>query len=184
MIRISRKADYAVYIMGCLAQVQGIGQRQGGSGETGKGTHDVVSAQEIAQKTHLSKALVANLLKDLTRAGLLESVRGLRGGYRLAQPPATISLAQILAAVEGPFTLVACAGETAVPHHRAPPVSHVLQAQDHNCSYSLFCPSRSPMRSLHERIARMLDDVKLPELCGAPLQPHLFPASRLTESKR
>jgi Rrf2 family protein len=164
MIRISRKADYAVFIMGCLAQAhaadgQPAGRRRGGEPGPARTAPSVWSAQEIAQKTHLSKALVANLLKDLTRAGLLESVRGLRGGYRLAQPPASISLAQILTAVEGPFTLVTCAGEAA-GHHAA---------ADHNCTYSSFCPSRSPMRTLHERIARMLAETKLPELCGTPL---------------
>ena len=154
MIRISRKADYAVFIMGCLA-------RAGGAQRPEAAERPVVSAQEIAQKTHLSKALVANLLKDLTRAGLLESVRGLRGGYRLAQPAAAISLAQILTAVEGPFTLVTCAGEADGGRSTHDP--------DHNCSYSSLCPSRSPMRSLHDRIARMLDETKLPELCGTPL---------------
>ncbi|MEM7201434.1 MAG: Rrf2 family transcriptional regulator [Planctomycetota bacterium] len=145
MLRISKKGDYAVFIMGYLATH---GAAPGGG---------VVSAQEITDRSGLSKAVVANLLKDLAKGGLLESTRGLHGGYRLARPATDISLGRILEIVEGPFVLVDC-------------------AQDHNpaesdpaaCSLVSFCPSKRPMRVLHQRIASILDELRLPELVEAP----------------
>ena len=100
MLRISKKADYAVYLLGAIA-------RQGAF-PGGEAADSVVSAHEAARQVGLNKSVVANLLKDCARFGLLESVRGLRGGYRLARRPSDVSLGQILEAVEGPFSLVDC----------------------------------------------------------------------------
>ena len=141
MLRISKKGDYAVFIMGHLA-------RHAEGAENG-----VISAQEIADKSGLHRSVVANLLKDLTKGGLLDSVRGLRGGYRLALPAEEISLGQILTIVEGPFALVDCATE---------PVSE----DDQHCSLMSFCPSKRPMQVLHQRIQGLMDELKLPELIG------------------
>ena len=63
----------------------------------------------MAAHIQLSKAVVANLLKDLAKAGLLSSVRGVHGGYSLARLSKEISLLSILEAVDGPFSLVECA---------------------------------------------------------------------------
>ena len=74
MLRISKKADYAVFLLGAIARQ---GAYPGGRAEDA-----VVSAHEIARQAGLNKSVVANLLKEFSRHGLLESVRGLRGGYR------------------------------------------------------------------------------------------------------
>lgn len=158
MIRISKKADYAVFIMGWLAQ-----RAESADGEQA----ELASAQGIAEQTHLSRPLVANLLKDLARAGLLTSVRGQRGGYRLTLPAADISLAQILEAVEGPFTFVSCASHAGSPDLSAPG-QPLVQVDHDDCDFSAFCTTRTPMRMLHERIARMLRETRLPELCALP----------------
>ncbi len=137
MIRISKKADYAVLIMAELAMR---GQEQDVTPPT--------SAQEIADCAGLSKPLAANLMKALTRASLLESVRGINGGYRLAKPMQEITLTHILEAVEGPMVLVDCASDSA----------------QHNCDLSSHCPSRTAMRGVHERIAKLVEQITLPEL--------------------
>jgi Rrf2 family protein len=100
MLRISKKADYAVFLLGVIARQ---GAFPGGSAED-----SVVSAHEIARHAGLNKSVVANLLKDYAREGLLESVRGLRGGYRLARHPSEVTLREILEVVEGRFVLVDC----------------------------------------------------------------------------
>ncbi|MCA8956580.1 MAG: Rrf2 family transcriptional regulator [Planctomycetes bacterium] len=143
MIKISRKADYAVLIMASLAERA--------LTETGP---QPTSAQEIADHSGLSRAVVANLLKALTRAGLLDSVRGANGGYHLAQPPGDISLAQILEAVEGPLQLVECAA------------SLEPRPTDHRSTCNLFrtCPSRGAMRVVHDRVAGLMRQIRLPEL--------------------
>jgi Rrf2 family protein len=110
MIRISKKADYAVFAMSYLARRAAHAERaQQGAAEPTTRDVPLVSAQEIANVSSLNKSVVANLLKDLGRAGLLDSVRGVRGGYRLARPAREISLAQILAVVDGPLSIVDCA---------------------------------------------------------------------------
>src|SRR5262252_7543728 len=84
MLRISKKADYAVFLLGCIV-------RQGAY-PGGTAPEAVVSAHEVARQAGLNKSVVANLLKVFARDGMLESVRGLKGGYRLARAPDAVSL--------------------------------------------------------------------------------------------
>ncbi|NEP19503.1 MAG: RrF2 family transcriptional regulator [Leptolyngbya sp. SIO4C1] len=62
-------------------------------------TRTLVSVNTVAQRQNLPAPYLEKLFIELRRAGLVESVRGAQGGYRLAKPPAQISLGQILAAV-------------------------------------------------------------------------------------
>lgn len=86
-------ADYAVVIMSAAARHCG-GAR--------------VSAGQLAQETGLPAPTVQKLVSKLTGAGLLRSSRGVGGGLKLARPPAAVSIADIVEAVEGPIALTAC----------------------------------------------------------------------------
>lgn len=178
MLRISKKADYAVFLLGAIARQ---GAYPGGSAGDA-----VVSAHEIARLAGLNKSVVANLLKEFARHGLLESVRGLKGGYRLARSPSDISLGEILEVVEGRFSLVDCIGEhpetgtgllplakgspsgsarpTGTPNRDLP--TRDLPTRDHQCSLIAFCPSKNPMRVVHERISLLFHQIRLDELCS------------------
>lgn len=145
MLRISKKADYAVFLLGAIARE---GAYPGGSAEG-----SVVSAHEISQQCGLNKSVVANLLKDFAKDGLLDSVRGLRGGYRLACAPSEISLGAILQVVEGEFKLVNCI---------------TASADEHECSLIAICPSKSPMRIVHQRISELFGKIRLDELSSMP----------------
>ncbi len=92
-MRLSSMADYAVVIMSAAARHCG-GAR--------------VSAGQLAGETGLPAPTVQKLVSKLTGAGLLRSSRGVGGGLKLARPPAAISIADIVEAVEGPIALTAC----------------------------------------------------------------------------
>ena len=93
MFRVSRLTDYATVVMTCIAAHPG---------------EDVLSTAEIAEQAHLELPTVSKLLKSLGHAGLVESFRGVNGGYRLARPPQQISLAEIVEAIEGPLGMTEC----------------------------------------------------------------------------
>ena len=167
MLRISKKADYAVFLLGAIARQ---GAYPGGSA-----ADSVVSAHEIARQAGLNKSVVANLLKEFARHDVLESVRGLRGGYRLKRAPAEVSLGQILEVVEGKFVLVDCVdhssaaggedgGSELLP--QAPSMTNGDAGHGSDCSLISFCPSKQPMRVVHERIQRLFDEIHLDELCA------------------
>ena len=92
MLRVSRLTDYATVVMTCIAAHP----------------HDVLSTGQIADETHLELPTVSKLLKALGHATLVESFRGVNGGYRLARAAADISLAEIVEALEGPIGMTEC----------------------------------------------------------------------------
>jgi FeS assembly SUF system regulator len=89
-------ADYAVVVMAAAARHCG-------------GTR--VSAARLAEETRLPAPTVQKLVSRLSAAGLLRSTRGVGGGLKLGRPPAAITLADIIEAVEGPIKLTACIEE-------------------------------------------------------------------------
>ncbi|MEJ2408917.1 MAG: SUF system Fe-S cluster assembly regulator [Novosphingobium sp.] len=92
-MRLSSMADYAVVIMSAAARHCG-GAR--------------VSAGQLAEETGLPAPTVQKLVSKLSAAGLMRSLRGVGGGLKLARPPAAITLADIVEAVEGPIALTGC----------------------------------------------------------------------------
>ena len=97
MIKISRLADYAVVILETL----------------GRGDSSVMTASSLALQSFLPEPTVAKILKMLAKAEILESSRGAHGGYRLAAVPSEITVASIIAAVDGPIALTACVDDKA-----------------------------------------------------------------------
>jgi Rrf2 family protein len=96
MLRLSKKADYALMAMKHLAL----------RGERGSS-----SAREIAELYDIPIELMAKVLQRLVRGGLLTSHHGTRGGYKLARVPALISVADVIQAIDGPVTVTACSTE-------------------------------------------------------------------------
>ncbi len=155
MFRISRKADYAVLIMCQLALREG--RLRADAEHADSEALPPISAHDIAAGGQLSRSLTANIMKVLTKHGMVESVRGVSGGYRLARDTRDITLAEILTAVEGPLALVECASRIDF-NKRGQPVS------GENCALTHCCPSRKAMRIVHQRIANLFDEITLEEL--------------------
>jgi len=103
MLRVSKLTDYATVIMTVLADT----------------TEAVLSAQDVAARARLELPTVSKLLKQLAHAGLVESFRGVNGGYRLAREPEQITIAQIVTAMEGPIGMTECSAHVGLCDHES-----------------------------------------------------------------
>ena len=83
MLTLNRKSDYALIALTHLGRFRGT----------------ITSAREIADAYKIPLPLLMNILKQLTREGMIASVRGARGGYRLAVEPENLTVKQVLLAV-------------------------------------------------------------------------------------
>src|SRR5688572_15070722 len=72
---------------------------------------EVVRIQTISQEQNIPKRFLEQILNDLKSAGILESKRGLAGGYRLKLAPEKITLARVIRLIEGPLAPVSCVSE-------------------------------------------------------------------------
>ena len=142
MLRISRLTDYATVLLAALASEP---QR-------------LQTAAALAEQTRIAAPTVSKLLKQLHRAGLVSSTRGLRGGYQLARPATQISAAAILDALEGPVALTDCA------------VGHG------NCGIEETCRVGRVWQRLNLAIRRALYEVSLAQLAGLDAPPARLPA--------
>jgi len=93
MLRLSKKADYALMAMKHLAL---------------RSDRGAASAREIAEHYNIPVELMAKVLQRLARKGLLVSQQGTRGGYLLARPATQVSVADVIQAVDGPLNVTAC----------------------------------------------------------------------------
>lgn len=93
MLKINKLSDYGIVLLTTLETV-----RQG---------HDM-SARELAIVTRIPMPTVKKLLKSFSRAGILESRRGITGGYCLARNSKKITVAEIIESIEGPIALTEC----------------------------------------------------------------------------
>lgn len=96
MLRLSKKADYALMAMKHLTTQQDAAS---------------CSAREIAEAYEIPLELLAKVLQQLVKARLLVSAQGTRGGYRLGRAPALIPVADVIQAVDGPLTVTACSDD-------------------------------------------------------------------------
>lgn len=135
MTLLSRKADYALLILSFLHH-----KPQGGN------------AREIAERFHLSRPFVANILKELGHKGYVTSHRGVKGGYVLARSADQITLAEILESVEDGFKLTVCS------------TGHDGHNTEEACTLENVCPMKGPLSAIHDRLMAMLRGVTLAEL--------------------
>lgn len=131
MIRLSRLSDYGIVLMALLAA------------RTGDAPSN---AREVAALAQLPLPVVSKVLKALARRGLLVSHRGAKGGYTLARPPAQITAAEMIAALEGPIGLTECA------------------AHPGQCVKESNCHVREPWQRINSVVRRALDQVTLADL--------------------
>lgn len=111
----------------------------------------VFRASELSARTNLPQPTVGKLLRALTRKGLLASHRGARGGYRLAVSPDQVSIAQLIATLEGPLALTLCVPEA---------------GGRTTCRHQSHCPAQSPWQRIQRAVLLALEDVSLGDMIG------------------
>jgi len=132
MLRIGKLTDYATVILAMLAADRS----------------RVLSAGALSERTHIASPTVAKLLKQLHRAGLVNSTRGTHGGYQLARDPEHISAAAILDALEGPIALTECS------------------AGSGHCGIEHTCSVGRTWQRLSVAVRRSLSEITLAQLAG------------------
>lgn len=133
MLKLGKMTDYAVVILA----------------EMSKQTPDVyLSASDLAQKTKLGDPTVAKILKTLKKTSLIHATRGATGGYALAKNIETISVYDLVTAMEGPMALTACVD------------SH----QGACCSLEENCTVRGGWNTLNGRMADLFKETSIQDL--------------------
>ncbi len=132
MIRLGKLTDYGLLLMTQMAR----------SPRT-----DLHTARELAAHSRLPLPTVSKVLKTLLQSGLLESHRGIKGGYSLTREPNLISLAEVVSALEGPVALTECSMD----------VSGL-------CDLEPSCPMKDNQRIINQVVRGALAKVMLSDL--------------------
>ena len=111
----------------------------------------VVPIQVISKLQNIPKRFLEQILHDLKSAGILQSKRGIAGGYRLKMPPERITLAEVIRYLEGPLAPVSCVSERFY--------------EKCSCPDEERCAIRSVMQEVRAAIVRILEEVTVAQLC-------------------
>ena len=133
MLRISKMSDYAILMMVELAR-----------------DREVLSAHALSERVRVEVPTASKVLKLLAGSGLLESFRGANGGYRVTRGAADISVADVIAAIEGPIAMTECSVEEGL------------------CNQEDNCELRGNWQRISLAVAEALQQVSLAEMAAPP----------------
>lgn len=133
-MRLSTKGRYGVRAMFDLAMHSGEG---------------AISLKSVAHREHISEKYLEHLFANLKKAGLIHSVRGAQGGYRLARPAEEITLGDIIRVLEGPVAPTECV---------------IDDGGAEKCDRSSECVMRSVWCRVRDQINGILDSITLAEI--------------------
>jgi FeS assembly SUF system regulator len=130
MLRMSKLADYGTVVMASMA----------------RDPQAVHSATGLAERLGIGAPTVSKVLKILAREGLVVSMRGARGGYRLPAAPSGISVAQIIRAMDGPIGMTECSTTPGL------------------CAQESHCTVRANWKRVNDMILDVLQGITLEQL--------------------
>jgi Rrf2 family protein len=128
MLKLPRKVEYGLISLLHMAELK---------------TDELATSREIAERYHLPPELLGKVLQTLAKAQLIESIQGVKGGYRLNRPLSDIGLGQVLQVLDGPVQLAPCACET------------------HDCGVESSCNIQSPLFHFQEQLKRLIYGLSL-----------------------
>jgi FeS assembly SUF system regulator len=132
MIILSKLADYGVIVATHLAA----------------GAERQMTAAALAAEAKLPRATVAKVLKALAHAGIVTGARGANGGYRLARPAASVSIAEVVEAIDGGVSLTQCTSHSHVP----------------TCQRSAFCMTRPHWHRINAAVGTALGAITVADM--------------------
>lgn len=141
MLRLSKLTDYAVVVLTRLGDTE---------------PHAIQTAPCIAKATGVPEPTVAKVLKALAQANLVAATRGAHGGYRLTRPFSGISVADVIAAIDGPIALTAC-----------------VDTATGACEVACQCAVRGRWNLVNNAISAALGAITLADMEAASLPPSL-----------
>ena len=131
-MKISTKGKYGLRAMIDLAQYS---------------EQEAVSISSIAQRQKISESYLEQLVAKLKKAGLVVSIRGAAGGYRLARPASGISVGDVLRALEGDVRAVICTAQT-----------------EEGCEGEELCVTKYVWQRINESIEKTVDEMMIDQL--------------------
>ncbi|MCH2100872.1 MAG: Rrf2 family transcriptional regulator [Planctomycetes bacterium] len=131
MLRLTRRSEYGLMALAYLASRP----------------REYCSVREIVEELKLPKRLLAEVLKDLSRAGTVEATRGPGGGYRLVRSAEELPLARVVEILEGPVAMTDCMAQT--------------------CELEASCIIQTGIGRVTSSIRNVLEDMTVAELLPA-----------------
>ena len=133
MIKLSKLTDYAVVVLAQMAQDKGA----------------LLSASVLSERAGLPEPTVSKILKLLGKAGIIESARGVSGGYRLDKSAENVPVTAIIGAIDGPIALTAC-----------------VEDSDETCALQGVCAMNGRWNPVNRALRAALDNVTLADMTG------------------
>ena len=121
----------------------------------------LVRIQAISEEQNIPKRFLEQILNDLKSAGIVQSRRGVAGGYRLAKPPQEITIAAVVRHIDGALAPVSCVSERFYEKCSCPDESR--------------CAIRSVMKEVRDAIVRAVEHITIAELCNRSRELHKNP---------
>ncbi len=135
-MKLSKKGEYALRALIDLAM---------------NADRGVAQARDVARQENIPVKFLEQILLSLKNAGLLQSRRGVGGGYALARPPDQITLGEVIRLLEGPIAPIGCASQTA--------------PERCSCPEEATCGLRSVMLDVCNAISDIVDQITLADVC-------------------
>jgi len=135
MLRITKEADYGIMLLVYMA---------------GRARGEIHTAREAAEWSGLPLPMVSKILRSLAREKILDSHRGVSGGYSLTREPAETSVAEVIRALEGPISMVQCGTDPGA------------------CDQEPVCPTRINWARISVEVERALERVPISEMVSLP----------------
>lgn len=130
MLRIGKMADYALLVTNHLV----------------KTTDELCTTEDLVNACQLPFATVRKLLKKLVDAGIVTSYRGIKGGYKLSREPNLLTVADVIAAIEGPITLTECSNHPS------------------KCNLASNCDLKSNWNSVNQMVSTLFKRITLADM--------------------